>query len=110
MVTIMYTPEEAWYELHIKNIPTTDITPNIFLLSQKINGMMETNILKVIKGLSNLKLNGSKNHGLIPIIVETHAVMKEIFLLGYKTNNKIKLAKVKKQADRIFEVKPSSVR
>ena len=76
----------------------------------KINGMMETNILKVIKGLSNLKLNGSKNHGLIPIIVETDAVIKEIFLLGYKTNNKIKLAKVKKQADRIFEVKPSSVR
>jgi len=40
MVIIMYTPEEAWYELHIKNIPTTDITPNILLLSQKINGMM----------------------------------------------------------------------
>ena len=53
-----------------------------------MNGKTDTNTLKDMKGLSNLKLNGSKNQGFKPTIVDDSAVNQSIFLEGNKINNK----------------------
>ena len=39
-----------------------------------MNGKIDTNTPKDMKGLSNLKLNGSKNQGFKPTIVDDSAV------------------------------------
>ena len=77
---------------------------------KKMNGNTDTNTLKDMKGLSNLKLNGSKNQGFKPTIVDDSAVNQSIFLEGNKINNNKILVKLRTIDEIIFVVNPGSVK